>query len=47
MSKLIETIEGHQIILEDDGRITYEAKAAIDADGTSINPSFGPVARSY
>jgi hypothetical protein len=35
----IETIEGHDIILEDDGRITYTAKAAIDDDGSG--PSLG------
>jgi hypothetical protein len=39
MSKVIETIEGHHIILEDDGRITYTAKAAIDDDGSG--PSLG------
>jgi hypothetical protein len=39
MSKVIETIEGHDVILEDDGRITYTAKAAIDADGSG--PSLG------
>jgi hypothetical protein len=30
----IETVEGHDVFLEDDGRITYTAKAAIDADGS-------------
>jgi hypothetical protein len=39
MSKVIETIEGHDVILENDGRITYTAKAAIDADGSG--PSLG------
>ena len=39
MSKVIETIEGNDVILEDDGRITYTAKAAIDADGSG--PSLG------
>jgi hypothetical protein len=45
MSKRIETIEGHDIFLEDDGRITYTAKAAIDADGSEPSlrdPDFQP-----
>jgi hypothetical protein len=33
MKTKIETVEGHDVFLEDDGRITYTAKAAIDADG--------------
>jgi hypothetical protein len=31
---IIATIEGHDITLNDDGSITYTAKAAIDDDGT-------------
>jgi Fungal chitosanase of glycosyl hydrolase group 75 len=34
MKTKIETVEGHDVFLEDDGRITYTAKAAIDADGS-------------
>jgi hypothetical protein len=38
MRTKIETVEGHDVFLEDDGRITYTASAAIDADGSG--PSF-------
>jgi hypothetical protein len=34
MRTKIETVEGHDVFLEDDGSITYEAKAAIAADGS-------------
>lgn len=37
--KLIATIENCDIVLQDDGRVTYTAKAAIDGDGTG--PSRG------
>jgi hypothetical protein len=33
MRTKIEKVEGHDVFLEDDGRIIYAAKAAIDADG--------------
>jgi hypothetical protein len=39
MSRIIDTIEGEAITLDDDGKIHYRAKAAIDADG--IGPSHG------
>ena len=39
MSSIIATIEGEDIVLEDDGKVHYKAKAAIDADG--IGPSHG------
>ncbi len=39
MSQIIDTIEGEDIVLEDDGKVRYKAKAAIDADG--IGPSHG------
>ena len=39
MSKIIATIEGEDIVLEDDGKVRYKAKAAIDADGSG--PSHG------
>jgi hypothetical protein len=32
--KLIANIEGEDVLLHEDGRITFKAKAAIDADGT-------------
>lgn len=34
MSKIIATIEGQPITVDDDGRVHYHAKAAIDSDGT-------------
>jgi hypothetical protein len=34
MRTKIGTVEGHDVFLEDDGRITYTAKAAIDAHGS-------------
>jgi hypothetical protein len=39
MSKIIDTIEGEDIVLGDDDKIRYKSKAAIDADG--IGPSHG------
>ena len=39
MSKIIDTIEGEDIVLGDDGKVRYKSKAAIDADG--IGPSHG------
>jgi hypothetical protein len=39
MSQIIATIEGEDIVLEDDGTVHYKSKAAIDADG--IGPSHG------
>ena|SRR5438105_5764339 len=39
MSKIIDTIEGEEIILGDDGKVCYKSKAAIDADGSG--PSHG------
>jgi hypothetical protein len=39
MSKIIDTIEGEDIILGDDGKVRYKSKAAIDADG--MGPSHG------
>jgi hypothetical protein len=41
MRTKIETVEGHDVLLEDDGRITYTGKAAIDAD------SSGPSLRNH
>jgi hypothetical protein len=34
MRTKIEKAKGHDVFLEDDDRITYTAKAAIDADGS-------------
>lgn len=31
--KIIATIEGEPVTLQDDGRVTYRAKAAVDTDG--------------
>ena len=45
MRKRIETIEGRDIFLEDDGTITFTAKAAVDADGSGPSlrdPDFQP-----
>jgi hypothetical protein len=39
MSNIIATIEGEDIVLGNDGKISYKSKAAIDADG--IGPSHG------
>jgi hypothetical protein len=39
MSQIIDTIEGEDIVLGDDGKVRYKSKAAIDADG--IGPSHG------
>src|SRR5947208_15170858 len=39
MSKIIDNIEGEDIVLGDDGKVRYKAKAAVDADGSG--PSHG------
>lgn len=39
MPTIVATIQGHSITLQDDGTITWTAKADIDGDGTG--PSFG------
>jgi hypothetical protein len=39
MSKIIDHIEGEDIVLGDDGKVRFKSKAAIDADGSG--PSHG------
>ena len=39
MSRIIDTIEGEDIVEGDDGKVRYKAKAAVDADGSG--PSHG------
>ena len=37
MSRILDTIEGEPVTLEDDGSITFKAKAAIDGDGAGAS----------